>query len=213
MGYCEMFQNRTDAGEHLAELLHRQGIDADLVLGIPRGGLPVAAPVAAALDVPLDVAAAKKIGAPGNEELAVGAVASTGDTWFNDGLIAQLGVDDSYLERRRDRAATAATEKLRSYRATADPPETQDQRVVLVDDGIATGATARACIQQLRAADTATITLAVPVASPSSVDELAEQVDAMCIVEVPDQFGAVGQFYEEFDQVSDAEAKSFLDGA
>ncbi len=205
-----MFQNRADAGEQLAQLIDREGIEADIVLGIPRGGLPVAAPVAAALDAPLDVTAAKKIGAPGNEELALGAVASTGEAWYNDRLIAQLDVEDSYLDRERRNAATVAAEKLQNYRGTGDLAETTDRRVILVDDGIATGATVRACLKQLRSTGAADIVLAVPVASRSSADELGEQVDTLVVVETPDRFGAVGQFYEEFRQVSDAEAKSHL---
>ncbi|MCL9815059.1 phosphoribosyltransferase [Natranaeroarchaeum aerophilus] len=205
-----MFQNRADAGEQLARLLQREGIEADIVLGIPRGGLPVAAPVAAALDAPLDVIAAKKMGAPGNEELALGAVASTGEAWYNDQLIAQLDVEDSYLEQERRHAATVAGEKLRNYRGTSDLAETTDRRVILVDDGIATGATVRACLQQLRGTGAADVVLAVPVASPSAADELSEQVDTLVVVETPDRFGAVGQFYQEFEQVSDAEARSYL---
>lgn len=206
-----MFQNRADAGEQLARLLEREGIEADIVLGIPRGGLPVAAPVAAVLDAPLDVIAAKKMGTPENEELALGAVASTGEAWYNDRLIAQLGVEDQYLERERRQAATVAAEKLRTYRGTSDLAETADRRVVLVDDGIATGATVRACLQQLRATGVADIVLAVPVASPSTADEIGKQVDTLVVVESPDRFGAVGQFYQEFGQVSDAEARSYLD--
>ncbi|QSG02481.1 putative phosphoribosyltransferase [Natranaeroarchaeum sulfidigenes] len=170
----------------------------------------MAAPVAAALDAPLDVIAAKKMGAPGNDELALGAVTSTGEAWYNDRLITQLDVDDSYLERERRRAATVAAEKLQNYRGTDDLAETTDRRVILVDDGIATGATVRACLTQLRGTGAAAIVLAVPVASPSTADDLSEQVDTLVVVETPDRFGAVGEFYQNFEQVSDAEAKSFL---
>lgn len=205
-----MFQNRTDAGEQLADLLDREGVEGDLVLGIPRGGLPVAAPVANRLDAPLDVIAAKKLGAPGNEELAVGAVASDGSAWYNDALIRRLGVDEDYLERERQRATEVTVEKLNQYRDERAPPRVEGRRVVVVDDGIATGATARACLRQLRAGDAAEIVLAVPVGSPTTVRDLEEEVDGLFVIETPDSFGAVGQFYREFQQVSDAEARSYL---
>lgn len=206
-----MFHNRTDAGEQLARLLEQEGIEADLVVGIPRGGLPVAAPVADALDAPLDVVAAKKMGAPDNPELAVGAVASTGDVWYNDRLLSRLGVDDAYLKRERKRAASVAADKLRDYRGTSTLPTVTGRRIVLVDDGIATGATARACIQQLRSAGAGGIILAVPVAAASTARTLADEVDGLFAIETPESFGAVGQYYRQFEQVSDTQARAYLE--
>ena len=205
-----MFQDRTDAGEQLADFLHEQGVDADLVLGIPRGALPVARPVADWLDAPLDVVVARKIGAPGNPELAVGAVASDGSAWYNDDLIDRLGVPEEYLERERDETADSALEKRERYRSADRPPDVAGKRVVVVDDGVATGATARACLRQVRDGDAAGVVLAVPVGSAGSLSELEGDADEVYALERPQQFRAVGQHYRNFGQVSDTEARSYL---
>ena len=186
-------------------------MEADLVLGIPRGALPVARPVADALDADLDVVVASKIGAPGNPELAVGAAASDGSVWINEELADQLGVSAEALERGREREAAAAAEKSERYRGTADPPSVGGRRVVLVDDGIATGATVRACLASVAGMEPDRLVLAVPVASPRTVDELAADVDEVVALETPAYFGAVGQFYRRFDQVSDEEAMAYLE--
>jgi predicted phosphoribosyltransferase len=207
-----MFQNRTDAGRQLADLLDDHDVAADMVLGIPRGGLPVARPVADALDVPLDVVVASKIGAPNNPELAIGAVASDGSVWRNDDLIDRLGVDEEYVERERRSEAEAAREKLERYRGTDDPPAVEGKRVVVVDDGLATGATTTAALRQVREAGASWVGLAVPVGSPDSVERLQSEADEVIVLETPPHFSAVGQFYESFAQVSDEEAMEYLDG-
>ena len=188
-------------------------MDADLVLGIPRGALPVARPVADALSAELDVVVASKIGAPGNPELAVGAAASDGSVWINEELADQLGVSESALERGREREAAAARKKSERYRGTAEPPSVGGRRVVLVDDGIATGATVRACLASVAGMEPDRLVLAVPVASPRTVEELAAAVDEVVALETPARFGAVGQFYRRFDQVSDEEAMAYLEGS
>ena len=137
-----MFENRLAAGERLGERLAERDFEADVVLGIPRGGLPVARPVADALGVPLDVVVASKIGAPGNPELALGAVAADGSAWLNDTLIDRLGVDEGYVGREREREATAASEKEARYRDADVIPDFEGSAAILVDDGLATGATA-----------------------------------------------------------------------
>ncbi|WP_135827139.1 phosphoribosyltransferase [Halorussus ruber] len=207
-----MFQNRTDAGRQLADLLDDHDVDADVVLGIPRGGLPVARPVADALDAPLDVIVASKIGAPNNPELAIGAVASDGSVWRNDDLIDRLGVDEEYVERERQSEAEAAREKLERYRGTDDPPDLEGKLVVVVDDGLATGATTTAALRQVREAGASRVVLAVPVGSPDSVERLQSEADEVVVLETPPHFSAVGQFYESFAQVSDEEAMEYLDG-
>jgi len=207
-----MFQNRTDAGRQLADLLDDHDVEADVVLGIPRGGLPVARPVADALDAPLDVIVASKIGAPDNPELAIGAVASDGSVWRNDDLINRLGVAEEYVERERQSEAEAAREKLERYRRTDDPPDLEGKRVVVVDDGLATGATTTAALRQVREAGASRIVLAVPVGSPDSVERLQSEADEVVVLETPPHFSAVGQFYESFAQVSDEEAMEYLDG-
>jgi predicted phosphoribosyltransferase len=205
-----MFTDRTDAGERLAELLVNEGVEADLVLAVPRGGLPVGRVVADALDAPLDVVVAKKLGAPGNPELAIGAVGADGSAWVNDDLLGRVGASDEYVERERERVADAAAQKAREYRGDRPLPDVAGKRVVVVDDGVATGATTIACLRQLRNAGAAHVVLAVPVAPPGSVERLQRDTDAVVCVETPPHFSAVGQFFRDFEQVSDDEARSYL---
>jgi predicted phosphoribosyltransferase len=210
-----MFGDRTDAGEQLAAELVARGVEADVVLAIPRGGLPVARAVADRLGARLDVVVASKVGAPGNPELAVGAVAADGTFWPNEDVVAGLEVSDSYLERERGREAAAAREKLRRYRgAERDPlPDVTGERVVVVDDGVATGATARACLRAVKAAGATGVILAVPVGAADSLADLEAEADAVVAVEEPAAFGAVGRHYRDFRQVSDEEAIAVLEGA
>ena len=206
-----MFRDRTEAGERLAALLVERGVDADVVLAIPRGGLPIGRPVADALDAPLDVVVAKKLGAPGNAELAVGAVSDDGVVWVNHDIVGRLGVSHGYLETERAARAAEAREKAERYRGDRPPLDLAGKRVVVVDDGLATGATALACVRKVREAGADRVTLAVPVASASGIERLAGEVDEVVNVETPPYFGAVGQFYRSFAQVSDAEARTYLD--
>ncbi len=207
-----MFDDRTDAGERLGFRVVREGVDADIVLAIPRGGLPVGRAVADALGVPLDVVVAKKLGAPGNPELAIGAVGADGSVWLNDELIEQLGVGDGYLEGERERKTKAASEKASQYRGEREIPPIEGKRVLIVDDGVATGATTIACLRQVKNAGASHVTLAVPVGSPRSIEELRGEADAVLCLETPFQFGAVGQFYRTFEQVPDEVAKTYLAG-
>lgn len=206
-----MFQDRTDAGGQLGERIAKDGVNADIVLGIPRGALPVARPVADELDVPLDIVVASKLGAPGNAELAIGAVASDGSLWLNDDLVDQLQVSEDFIEEEREAEAENAHEKATQYREDGRLPELRGKHVVIVDDGVATGATAMACLQQVKEADVARITLAVPVGSPESLTELEAEADAVAALEMPRDFRAVGEYYQDFGQVSDEEAMAYLD--
>lgn len=206
-----MFRDRADAGEQLAQLIEDRDIEADVVLAIPRGGLPVGRVVADALGIPLDIIAARKIGAPGNPELAIGAVAADGSVWLNDRLIDQIGVDDEYIEEGIDRERENARAKVDRYRGDHPTPELSGKRVLIVDDGVATGATTTACIRQARNAGADRVILGVPVGPPDSIDRLRSEVDEMICVETPPHFGAVGQFYESFIQVTDEEAIEYLD--
>ncbi|WP_458207580.1 phosphoribosyltransferase [Haladaptatus sp. NG-SE-30] len=207
-----MFDDRTDGGERLAELVVSEGVDADIVLAIPRGGLPVGRPVADALGVPLDVVVAKKLGAPGNPELAIGAVGADGSVWLNDDLVGRIGVGNTYIERERERQAEVAREKARQYRGDDPIPDVTGKRVVVVDDGIATGATTIACLRQVRNAGASHVVLAVPVGSPSSIERLQGEADDVLCVEIPPYFSAVGQFYRVFEQVPDEVARTYLEG-
>ncbi|QCW02674.1 phosphoribosyltransferase [Natrinema pallidum] len=206
-----MFDDRTDAGDRLAAELEARDLTVDIVLGIPRGALPVARPVADALDADLDVVVARKMGAPQNPEVALGAVASDGSVWYNDDLIDRLHPSKEYLEEVRATEAENARKKADRYRESGGVPDRRGERVLLVDDGVATGATATACLRQVREAGADWVGLAVPVGSPRAVDALEREADAVIALQTPADFRAVGQFYRTFDQVSDEEALEYLD--
>jgi len=205
------FTDRTEGGEQLADRLVETGVDVDLVCAIPRGGLPVGRAVADRLGVPLDVVVATKLGAPSNPELAIGAVAGDGSYWLNDDLVGQLRVDDAYIQREREREAEVARRKVADYRGGEPLPDVAGKRVVLVDDGIATGATAIACLRQLQATDAAEVILAVPVAPASARADLRDEADRVVVADEPRPFQAVGRHYREFGQVTDAEAIDLLE--
>ena len=204
-----MFENREAAGRRLASEMQSTGVDPDVVLAVPRGGLPIGRAVADAFGVPLDIVAAKKLGAPGNPELAIGAAASDGSVWLNDDLVERLGIEEEYVETERDRAAMVAREKVETYRQSS-PPDLAGKRVAVVDDGVATGATIRACLSAVRNADASEVILAVPVGPPDTLAALADEVDTVVAVERPAQFRAVGAHYRKFGQVSDDEAMAYL---
>ncbi|MEF8829246.1 MAG: phosphoribosyltransferase family protein [Haloarcula sp.] len=204
------FENRHAAGRRLGEALRERDVEVDIVLAIPRGGLPVGRPVADALDAPLDIAVAKKIGAPNNPEFAIGAVAADGSVWLNTDVIERREIPRDYVASTRAEMAEAARQKAQRYRDSESSPALTGKRVCLVDDGVATGATLRACIEQVRRADPERLVLAVPVGSPSAISDLEALVDEVVCLEVPSDFRAVGQYYEQFDQVSDEEAMSYL---
>ncbi len=205
------FADRTDAGQRLGTELTERGIDSDIVLAIPRGGLPLGRAVANALDRPLDIVVAKKIGAPHNPEYAIGAVASDESVWLNEDAIGTLDIDSEYLETQREEMAAAAREKAQRYRRDQGPPSIDGQAVLIVDDGVATGATVRACIDRVTNAGAGRIVLAVPVGSPQTIDDLRSIVDEVVCLETPSSFRAVGQFYDRFEQVNDEQAMTYLD--
>lgn len=205
-----MFQNRHTAGERLAEQMRSDDVAIDLVLAVPRGGLPVGRVVADAFDVPLDVIAAKKLGAPGNPELAIGAAAADGTVWLNERLIDRIGVDQAYIDSEREQAKAVAEDKERTYRAGRDPPVIEGKRVAVVDDGVATGATIRACLRSVHNLGAAHVVVGVPVGPPDTVTALQGEADEVVVVETPPSFGAVGAHYRDFGQVSDEEAMAYL---
>ncbi|MFB1065346.1 phosphoribosyltransferase [Natrinema sp. H-ect4] len=205
-----MFDDRTDAGERLAAELERRDLAVDVVLGIPRGALPVAQPVADALEADLDVVVARKMGAPQNPEVALGAVASDGSVWENDDLIDRLDVSEAYLAEIRAEEADNAREKADRYRDTDGLPDLQGKRVLIVDDGVATGATATACLRRVQETGAEWVGVAVPVGSPRAIDDLEREADAVIAIQTPADFRAVGQYYRTFGQVSDEEALEYL---
>lgn len=204
------FADRTDAGRRLAEELVARGVEADIVLAIPRGGLPLGRAVADELRLPLDIVVARKLGAPHNPELAIGAVGSDGSTWLNAELIERLDVAESYLESTQQEEATNARQKANQYRGDRSQPDLTDKRVLIVDDGVATGATTTACIRLVRASGATAVILAIPVGPPETVEQLQGVADEVICLETPSHFQAVGQFYERFGQVSDEEAMAYL---
>lgn len=204
------FGNRTDAGEQLAAALQDRDIDPDVVLAIPRGGLPLGRAVADAFGVPLDVVVAKKIGAPDNPEYAIGAVATDGSVWRNEEALGSGVADEAYFERQREEVAQSARRKAKRYRGDRPAPDLTDKTAILVDDGVATGSTAMACLKRIHNADAARVVLAVPVGPPESIEELRDIADDVVCLETPRSFRSVGQFYERFEQVPDEEAMTYL---
>ncbi|MBK9266522.1 MAG: phosphoribosyltransferase [Polyangiaceae bacterium] len=204
-----MFQDRVEAGERLGEHLSGMGLEGAVVLGIPRGGVVVAAPVADALHGPLGVVVARKLRAPHQPELAIGAVAADGSYWLEPRAMRILGIDQDYLENE----LSFQTGEARRRESMFDGhlrPSVAGHAVVIVDDGIATGATAMAAVRYMRAMGASPIVLAVPVASPERADMLRGEADRVeCLIEDPGLF-AVGQYYIDFQTVSDEEVKRLL---
>ncbi|MBD3679068.1 MAG: phosphoribosyltransferase [Rhodobacteraceae bacterium] len=199
------FQDRDEAGRLLAEQVARLGLADPVVLALPRGGLPVAMPVAEKLGASLDVVFVRKIGMPGNPELAAGAVVNGAEpiTVFNEGLLRMSGLTHADFEGAIETKLGEIAERRRLYLEgrPAEPLEGHD--VVVVDDGIATGATVKAALKALRLRAPRSITLAVPVAPPETLGELSSLVDHTVCLERPTPFHAVGVHYHRFDQVSD----------
>ncbi|MGR3760606.1 phosphoribosyltransferase [Roseobacteraceae bacterium NS-SX3] len=208
-----MFQNRTQAGEALARQLAEVPLPDPVVLALPRGGVPVAVPIARALGVPLDLLLVRKIGMPGNPELAAGALAEGGEPVFNAPLLKMAGLGPPDFEDliAQERATNAKRRQL--YLQGRAPVSVEGRTAIVVDDGIATGATMRAALAGLSARRPARIVLAVPVAPPETVDEFRRLVDNVVCLSRPDPFWAVGAHYTDFAQVSDAEVAAALAAA
>jgi putative phosphoribosyl transferase len=210
----ETFRDRTDAGRQLAdELLHYGGRADVIVLALPRGGVPVAAEVARRLALPLDVFVVRKLGVPGHEELAMGAIASGDVRVLNEDVIGAISMADEMLEAVTAIEREELARRERSYRGDRPSPEVRGRTVILIDDGLATGASMRAAIAALRQEHAARIVVAVPVGAPSTCRELAEEADESVCLIAPDSFVGVGQYYEDFSQTSDEEVRELLESA
>jgi predicted phosphoribosyltransferase len=208
---AKRFHDRRDAGRRLAERLSAYANRPDvLVLALPRGGVPVAFEVARALDAPLDVFVVRKLGVPGHEELAMGAVASGGIRVLNEPLLRQLDIPAHVVDSAAAREEAEIERRERLYRAGRPFPALEGRTVILVDDGLATGATMHAAVAALRARHPARLVVAVPVASPETCEELGRSVDDIVCAVTPEPFFAVGVWYENFDQTSDHEVRELL---
>jgi putative phosphoribosyl transferase len=200
-----IFEDREDAGRRLAGALgDYRGADA-VVLGLPRGGVPVAAQVAAALRIPLDVIIVRKLGVPGQPELAMGAVGEDGVVVLNDDVLAMAGVTAAQLERVESRERREVLTRAARFRRGAGHLPLSGRTAIVVDDGVATGATARAACQVARAHGAARVVLAVPVGAPDTMAALRDEADEVVCLNSPGSFWAVGRYYRHFEQVDDEE--------
>lgn len=209
-----VFRNRTEAGQKLAQqLLHYANRPDVLVLGLSRGGVPVAFEVARALNVPLDIMLVRKLGVPGQEELAMGAIASGGRRVLNEEVVQGLGIPPRVIEAVTAREQQELARRERRYRGNRPGFDVRGRTVILVDDGLATGATMRAAIAALRQQQPARIVVAVPVAPPTVCQELGDAADEVACLLTPEVFLGVGQWYEDFSPTTDAEVHSLLERA
>lgn len=204
------FADRDDAGRRLSEALaHYRGCDA-VVLGLPRGGVPVAARVAAALDAPLDVIIVRKLGVPGQPELAMGAVGEGGVTVLNDDVLRIAGVTTAQVDRAAARERAEVEQRAQRFRGGKDHIPLEGRVAIVVDDGVATGATARAACRVARAHGAAQVVLAVPVGAPDTLAGMQDVADEVVCLHSPGSFWAVGAYYRDFEQVPDDEVVRLL---
>jgi predicted phosphoribosyltransferase len=206
-----LFHDRRAAGRLLAAKLASYAARPDVVvLALPRGGVPVGYEVAGALGAPLDVFVVRKLGLPGHEELAMGAVATPGVRVLNEVIVRALGVPDHVIEAVAAREREELTRRERAYRGDQPPLDVRGRTVILVDDGLATGATMQAAIQALRQRQPARIVVAVPTAARETCEALRRKVDDVICAITPDPFHAVGLWYEDFSETSDNEVRALL---
>jgi putative phosphoribosyl transferase len=206
-----LFFNRTEAGQFLAEnLTNYANRDDVLVLALPRGGVPVAAEVAKRLNAPLDVFVVRKLGLPGHPELAMGAIATGGVRVFNGEVMNSFRIPDEVVNAVSAEELIELQRRERAYRDDRPAPEVEGKTVILVDDGIATGSTMHAAVAALRQLDAARIIVAAPVIAGSTYYEIRRAADDVAAVIVPENFNAVGQWYEDFSQTSDDEVCDLL---
>ena len=215
MGTSErtLFRDRKDAGQRLAERLARYQGEDSVVLALPRGGVPVGYEVARALKAPLDVFIARKLGAPNQPELGIGAVAQDGSRVLNERIIEEIGVSEEYIERVAAEEIKEAERRFKLFRGERPEPEVRERTAILVDDGIATGVTTRAAIEALRRRDPRRLVLAVPVCATHAAESLRREVDKLICLEAPSNLMAIGLWYRHFEQTSDEEVIELLERA
>ena len=208
-----VFRDRVDAGRRLAEALRDYVNTPAIVLALPRGGVPVAAEVASRLRLPLDVFVVRKLGVPGQPELAMGALASGGVRVMNDDVIRSLGIPGDVIEAVVQAEAAELQRREAAYRGTGAPLDVRAKTIILVDDGLATGATMRAAVKALRSQDAARIVVAVPIGAPETCNMLSLEADEVICAVAPEPFLAVGYWYDDFDQTTDEEVRALLSAA
>jgi putative phosphoribosyl transferase len=204
-----LFADRYDAGRRLAVALERHRVEHPVILGLPRGGVVVGYEVAAALGADLDVLVVRKLGVPGAEEFAMGAIAP-GATLVNQSLVARLGIPQQELAKVITREVEELTRRERAYRGNRPPLHVEGRTVILVDDGLATGASAQAAVESVRRQRPRQVVFAAPVCSQDSVEALRPVVDEVVCLECPENFQAVGLWYQDFAPTSDAEVVECL---
>lgn len=206
-----LFRDRVDAGRELAAALGSYARRPDaIVLGLPRGGVPVAHEVASALDLPLDVLVVRKLGVPGHEELAMGAVASGGAMFLNRDIVDRLRLRDDRLQSVVSRELAELKRRERAYRGDREQLDLAGKTVLLIDDGIATGATVISAVEAARSAGAGRVVVAAPVGAPDSVARLRTVADDVVCPHTPPDFGSVGEWYAAFGQTSDEEVRALL---
>ncbi len=210
----ERFTDRRHAGRILAQKLSAYTGQTDvIVLALPRGGVPVAYEVALALNAPLDIFLVRKLGLPGREELAIGAIASGGIRVLNEDIIRVLGVPEEVINIVARNELQELQRREHNYRGDRPAPELHDRKVILIDDGLATGASMRAAVVGVRAQHPARIVIAVPAASPELCNAFQFEVDEMVCAMTPEPFYGLSRWYEDFSQTTDAEVRMFLEQA
>jgi len=206
-----VFNDRKDAGKRLAEKLTRYRKDLEvIVLGLPRGGVTVAHKIAQSLDLRLDILIVRKIGFPGNPELAAGAVSETGTVVINEKIVSGYGVSRAYLEKETTRQKEEIARRVALYRGGKGIPSLAGKTVILVDDGVATGATVKAAISTLKEEGIARLVVAIPVASQEAESEIGSMADELICLQAPGAFMAVGNYYHDFKQVEDDDVVAML---
>ena len=209
---AKLFTDRHDAGKKLGlALASYKETPSILIIGLPRGGVVLAYEVARMLGQPLDVICPRKVGAPHNPELAIAAVTETGQGYFNTQLIEAFGVSSKYLDDECQKQQAVALKRLALYRKNMPPLDVDGKTIILVDDGLATGATMKAAIESIKQQNAAKIVVAVPVAPSDTAREITQLCDEFICLAIPREFYAVGQFYEIFDQTEDDEVIALLE--